>query len=162
MVSAWRRTGALHLAETRMTTEKSGAKVTQQRRTLRRQITIDPQLLPPDPDLTRLPRLATREQLGAIHAKYFGPLSPRTIEALPLPYRRLPGSPALYEVAMFLAWAQRRLESAPVLMGGRARRVGPTSSGTQGVSASPSAVGEPETGDLPAPADLPAGGGRAR
>ncbi len=92
-------------------------------RTLRRQLAIDPATLPPEPDPARLPHLATREQLAVIHARYFGPLSPRTIEALPLPYRRAPGMPALYEVAAFLEWARKRLEAAPMLMGGRRRNV---------------------------------------
>lgn len=92
-------------------------------RTLRRQPAIDPATLPPEPDPARLPRLATRAQLEVIHARYFGPLSARTIEALPLPYRRVPGMPALYEVAAFLDWARQRLEAAPVLMGGRRRNV---------------------------------------
>ncbi|MCC7281437.1 MAG: hypothetical protein IT556_03570 [Acetobacteraceae bacterium] len=91
-------------------------------RTLRRQIALNPDTLPPEPDPARLPRLATRDQLATIHARYFGPLSPRTIEALPLPYRRPPGSPALYEVGPFLEWARQRLEAAPVLIGGRRRK----------------------------------------
>ncbi len=90
-------------------------------RTLRRQLAIDPAMLPPEPDPARLPRLATREQLAVIHRKYYGPLSARTIEALPLPYRRVPGMPALYEVAAFLEWARQRLEAAPLVMGGRRR-----------------------------------------
>lgn len=92
-------------------------------RTLRRQLALNPADLPPEPDPSRMPRLATRDQLATIHARYFGPLSPRTIEALPLPYRRVPGMPALYEVAAFLDWARQRLEAAPVLMGGRRRNV---------------------------------------
>lgn len=91
-------------------------------RKLRRQIAIDPATLPPEPDPARLPRLATRDQLAVIHCKYFGPLSARTIEALPLPYRRTPGSPALYDVPAFLDWARARLEAAPLLMGGRRRK----------------------------------------
>lgn len=93
-------------------------------RTLRRQVPLNPAELPALPDPALLPRLATRDQLATIHAKYFGPLSPRTIEALPLPYRRPPGSPALYEVAPFLDWARQRLEAAPLLMGGRRRSRG--------------------------------------
>jgi hypothetical protein len=90
-------------------------------RTLRRQIPLNPADLPAEPDPARLPRLATRDQLAVIHARYFGPLSPRTIEALPLPYRRPLGSPALYEVGPFLDWARQRLEAAPLVMGGRRR-----------------------------------------
>lgn len=86
---------------------------------MQRQPTINPADLPPFPDPERLPKLATRKQLAAIHTRYFGPLSPRTLEAVPLPYRRPPGSPALYETAAFLEWARARIEAAPLVMGGR-------------------------------------------
>jgi hypothetical protein len=92
------------------------------RRRLVRQIPIDVTTLPPDPDPDRLPRFATRQQLAVIHQRYFGPLSPRTLERLALPYRRPPGQPALYEVREFLAWAEKRLAEAPRLMGGSRRR----------------------------------------
>jgi hypothetical protein len=91
------------------------------RRRLVRQIPIDVASLPPAPDPDRLPRFATRQQLAAIHQRYFGPLSPRTLERLALPYRRPPGQPALYEVREFLAWAEQRLAQAPKLMGGSRR-----------------------------------------
>jgi hypothetical protein len=93
-----------------------------------RQSSINPAELPPVPDPERLPKLATRKQLAAIHARYFGPLSPRTLEAVPLPYRRPPGSPALYETAAFLEWARARIESAPLVMGGRKAGTAPRAS----------------------------------
>ena len=40
-------------------------------RTLRRQIPLNPSDLPAEPDPARLPRLATRDQLAVIHARYF-------------------------------------------------------------------------------------------
>lgn len=92
------------------------------RRRLVRQTEIDVTSLPPDPDPDRLPRFATRQQLAAIHRHWYGPLSPRTLERLALPYRRPPGQPALYEVREFLAWAEKRLAEAPRLMGGSRRR----------------------------------------
>lgn len=76
--------------------------------------------LPPDPDPARLPRVGTRKQLAEIHAHYFGPISPRTLEAVPLPYRIVSGT-ACYDVAAFLKWAQARFDAAPLVMGGRGR-----------------------------------------
>ncbi|MCC7428036.1 MAG: hypothetical protein IT557_14135 [Alphaproteobacteria bacterium] len=101
---------------------RSATKIAGKKRTMRRQAEINPADLPPEPDPARLPRLATRKQLAAIHARYFGPLSPRTLEALPIPYRRLPGMPALYETAAFLDWARARIEGAAVLIGGKRGR----------------------------------------
>jgi hypothetical protein len=118
--TALRRALALPLAEVRMSTKNLATTVSKRRR----QIPLDLTTLPPEPDLARLPRLATRKQLEVIHQKYFGPLSARTIEAIPLAYRRPPGSPALYEVAAFLDWARQRLAAAPLVMGGRRRTTG--------------------------------------
>ena len=48
---------------------------------------------------------------------YF-PVSPRTIEAWPLPVRRVNGK-ALYDTAELLAYAREKLEAAPAIQGGR-------------------------------------------
>ena len=74
--------------------------------------------LPPEPDLTKLPRYGDRRQLAQIHNQYFGPLSNRTLEAWPLDWRRVNGR-AVAEVRAFLAEAQRRFDAAPVIRGGR-------------------------------------------
>ena len=73
---------------------------------------------PPEPDPAQLPRYADRKQLAAIHTKYFGPQSHRTIETWPLDWRRVNGR-AVAEVRQFLAEAQRRFDEAPVIKGGR-------------------------------------------
>ena len=77
--------------------------------------------LPPDPDPARLPRVGTRQQLAHMHNHYYGPISPRTLEVAPIPYRLVSGQ-AVYEVAKFLAWAQARFDAAPLIMGGRPGR----------------------------------------
>jgi hypothetical protein len=76
-------------------------------------------LAAPEPDLSYLPRWVTRRQAAQLHARWFGPLTPRTLEYARLPYRRLPGHPAVIETKAFLEWARRRFESAPLLAGGR-------------------------------------------
>lgn len=86
-----------------------------------RQSPIDWARLPPNPNPDQLPRFATRKQLAVIHQRYFGPLSPRTLERLPIPYRRVRGMPALYDVREFLAWAERRMAGAARLIGGSQR-----------------------------------------
>ena len=87
-----------------------------------RPLPVSLEQLPPVPDPARLPRVATRKQLAAIHCHYYGPLSDRTIEAAPLPYRLVNGV-AVYEVPDFLKWAQARFDAAPVIKGGRTRHM---------------------------------------
>lgn len=74
--------------------------------------------LPPEPDPELMPiRHGTKEELAEIHHKYFGPLSPRSLERWPLAWRRVNGrntSP----VVEFLAEAQRRFDAAPVVRAG--------------------------------------------
>lgn len=83
----------------------------------------EPLILPPEPDPDRLPRYADRPTLARIHQHYFGPQSPRTLEAWPLAWRRVNGR-AVSEVRAFLIEAQRRFDAAPVVMGGRRATVG--------------------------------------
>jgi hypothetical protein len=73
---------------------------------------------PPTPDPDRLPRYGDRRQLAAIHTRYFGPQSHRTLECWPLDWRIVNGR-AVAEVRQFLAEAQRRFDAAPVIRGGR-------------------------------------------
>jgi hypothetical protein len=47
-----------------------------------------------------------------IHRFYFGPISPRSIEQWPLPWRLINGQ-AVANVEDFLGEAQRRLDAAP-------------------------------------------------
>lgn len=75
--------------------------------------------LPDEPDPERMPiRYGDRHQLAEIHHRYFGPLSARTLETWPLPWRRVNGR-AVAEVRVFLAEAERRFNAAPVILGGR-------------------------------------------
>lgn len=74
--------------------------------------------LPANLDPALLPRYSTRLQLSAIHAKYFGPLSPRTLENWPLAWRIVNGR-AVADTRQFLAEAERRFNQAPVIRGGR-------------------------------------------
>jgi hypothetical protein len=75
--------------------------------------------LPDEPDPNRIPiRYGDRHQLAEIHHRYFGPLSARSLEVWPLPWRRVNGR-AVTDVRAFLAEAERRFNDAPVVMGGR-------------------------------------------
>jgi hypothetical protein len=73
---------------------------------------------PLEPDPALLPRFADRKQLAAIHTRYFGPQSHRTLESWPLDWRRVNGR-AVASVAQFIAEAQRRFDEAPLIRGGR-------------------------------------------
>ncbi len=73
---------------------------------------------PAEPDPAKLPRFADRRTLAAIHHRYFGPLSPRSLEAWPLRWRRANGY-AVACVAEFIAEAERRFAAAPAIAGGR-------------------------------------------
>ncbi len=77
--------------------------------------------LPAEPDADKLPRYAERKQLAAIHRHYYGPISPRTLEKWPLPWRISNGR-AVAPVGEFLHEAQRRFNAAPTVMGGHGRR----------------------------------------
>ncbi|MBM3521815.1 MAG: hypothetical protein FJX57_02565 [Alphaproteobacteria bacterium] len=72
-------------------------------------------------DPTRLPIVADRNTLAVIHRHYFGPISARSLERLPLP-RRIVNGKAVYEVRSFIEWARARFNAAPVING--ARKVG--------------------------------------
>ena len=75
-------------------------------------------VLPPEIDPNKLPRHSTRPQLAQIHQRYYGPLSPRTLEAWNLPWRDV-GGRAVCPTMDFLAEAQRRFDASPVIRGGR-------------------------------------------
>ncbi len=79
---------------------------------------LEPIVWPPEPDPEKLPRNGDRALLARIHQQYYGPLSPRSLEAWPLEWRRVNGR-AVAEVRAFLAEAQRRFDAAPVIRGGR-------------------------------------------
>lgn len=69
---------------------------------------------PSEPDAAAFPRFGDRPLLAAIHERYFGPLSPRTLERWPLKWRIVNGH-AVTSIPEFLAEAQRRFDSAPVI-----------------------------------------------
>jgi hypothetical protein len=81
--------------------------------------TDPPRLVPPPEfDPLKLPRHCTRQQLAEIHRHYFGPLSPRTLEAWDLSWRYVAGR-AVCPTMEFVAEAQRRFDASPVIRGGR-------------------------------------------
>lgn len=79
-----------------------------------------PLALPSDPNPEIMPiRYGSREQLAEIHNRYYGPLSPRSLErGWRLQWRVVNGR-AVASVSEFLAEAQRRFEEAPPIRGGR-------------------------------------------
>jgi hypothetical protein len=66
-----------------------------------------------------MPRYVDRRDGASIIRKLFGPCSPRTLEAWPLPWRRFNGK-AVTSTAGLIAEAQRRFDEAPAIRGGRA------------------------------------------
>lgn len=75
--------------------------------------------LPPEPDPDRMPiRYGSRDQLAKIHHKYYGPLSPRSLERWSLGWRIVNGR-SVASVRHFLAEAEKRFSAAPVIRGGR-------------------------------------------
>jgi hypothetical protein len=73
------------------------------------------------PDLSTLPIRVDRRQAAELVARYFFPASPRSLEAWPLTVTYANGR-ALLETAALFAEAQRRLDAAPRIMGGRPPR----------------------------------------
>jgi hypothetical protein len=68
--------------------------------------------------LPDLPRYADKSTLAEIHRKFFGPLSPRSLErGWPLAWRRVNGR-AVASVKEFMVEAKRRFDEAPVIRGG--------------------------------------------
>lgn len=99
----------------------SQSPATTPRRVRHRDSLLDITTLPREPDAAALPKRVTRKQAAQILTRYFFPISPRTLEAVSLPYVSLPGMPALIETEALLAWAEERLASAVRLTGGRKR-----------------------------------------
>jgi hypothetical protein len=65
-----------------------------------------------------LPRRLDRRLAAQVVSKHFFPVSPRTLERWPLTWRRINGR-ALADTAELLAEAQRRVDAAPAVRGGR-------------------------------------------
>jgi hypothetical protein len=81
-----------------------------------RPMSYPPQLiLGPELDPDQLPRNATPDQLADIHRKYFAPISPRSIRELWGLEWRLVNGRLVSGVTPFLAEAQRRYDTAPVV-----------------------------------------------
>jgi hypothetical protein len=70
----------------------------------------------------QLPPRVTRKQAAAVVSAWYFPCSPRTLEAAPIRYQRIPGLPALIHTIDLLQWAQAKIDSAPIIRGGRKRR----------------------------------------
>jgi hypothetical protein len=74
--------------------------------------------LPPEPDPDRMPIMhGDKRQLAEIHNRYFGPLSPRSLERWPLSWRKYNGR-NISSIPEFIAEAKRRFEAAPLIRGG--------------------------------------------
>jgi hypothetical protein len=58
-----------------------------------------------------------KKQLAEIHNRYFGPVSPRSLERWPISWRKVNGR-NIGSVRDFLALAKTRFESAPLIRGG--------------------------------------------
>lgn len=72
-----------------------------------------PDVLPAD-----LPRRADRRTGAALLTRYLFPVSSRTLERWPLTWRRVNGK-AVCETAELFEVAQRKLDEAPAVRGGR-------------------------------------------
>jgi len=72
------------------------------------------------PDLCTLPRRVDRRTGAKLVARYFFPVSHRTLEAWSLTWRHVNGY-AVCETAELLAEAQRRFDAAPPIRGGKTR-----------------------------------------
>ena len=84
---------------------------------------LEPLLLPPEPDPDSLPRFTDRETLAAIHRRYYGPQSPRSLQNWPLDWRIVNGR-AVAETRAFLAEAQRRFDAGRIIVRGERRHSG--------------------------------------
>ena len=83
-----------------------------------------PLILPaePNPDLMPI-RYGSREQLAEIHERYYGPLSPRSLErGWGLQWRIVNGR-AVAGVREFIAESERRFNAAPLIRGGHAAAI---------------------------------------
>lgn len=67
-----------------------------------------------------LPRRADRRTGAALLTRHLFPVSPRTLERWPLTWRRVNGK-AVCETAELFAVAQRKLDEAPAIRGGRGK-----------------------------------------
>lgn len=72
---------------------------------------------PAQPDLNSLPVNVTRREGSSLLARYFYPVSARTLERWPVPTRNVGGRVVMSTAALF-AVARERMEGAPVIMGG--------------------------------------------
>ena len=74
--------------------------------------------LPPEPDPDRMPIMhGDKDQLAQIHNRYFGKLSPRSLERWPINWRKVNGR-NVSSVRDFLELSKRRFEGAPLIRGG--------------------------------------------
>jgi hypothetical protein len=70
------------------------------------------------PDLASVPPRLGRRAAAAFLSLHFFPVSPRTIEAWPIPSRRVNGK-ALYETIDLITYANQKIDEAAVSRGGR-------------------------------------------
>jgi hypothetical protein len=73
---------------------------------------------PTAPNLAELPVHCDRRTGAELIKRFYFSVSPRTLEAWPLPTRRVNGK-AIYVTAELLAYARAMLDAAPTIRGGR-------------------------------------------
>jgi hypothetical protein len=71
----------------------------------------------PTPDFANLPVNVDRKVGADLITKFYFPVSPRSLERWPLPWRRVNGC-AITPTAVLLEEARKRFEAAPVIQGG--------------------------------------------
>lgn len=71
-----------------------------------------------DEILNGLPVRVDRQRGAALIRQYFFPVSPRTLERWPIGWRRINGR-ALVKTDELLSEAQRRVDAAPAIRGGK-------------------------------------------
>jgi hypothetical protein len=71
-----------------------------------------------EPDLSALPRRATRRMGAELVTRHFFPVSHRSLETWPLTWRHVNGY-SVCEIAELFALARAKLEAAPPIRGGR-------------------------------------------
>ncbi|MFC0389485.1 hypothetical protein ACFFIC_28645 [Roseomonas vinacea] len=75
--------------------------------------------LPPEPDLSVLPRYVDRQRGAEFVTRYFFPISHRTMERWPLTGKVVNGR-LVFLTADLFAMAQEKMDAAPTIKGGPA------------------------------------------
>ena len=74
------------------------------------------------PSIMQVRRLVTRQEMAALITSEVYEISPRTLENTAIPYKLVNGR-AMYDPAIGLEHARRRVAEAPAYRGGRRRQL---------------------------------------